>query len=64
VISSAVNGASDPRVSSGINPAPLDAAANWIDAQRVLWSARLDALDALLKDEDREAAQTNRKRGR
>ncbi len=34
------------------DPAPLDAAAAWIEAQRALWTARLDALDALLREED------------
>ena len=34
------------------DPAPLDAAAAWLDAQRALWGARLDALDALLREED------------
>jgi DNA-binding transcriptional ArsR family regulator len=33
------------------NPAPLDAAAAWIDAQRAFWSARLDALDRFLEAE-------------
>lgn len=31
-----------------IAPAPLDEAAEWIDAQRSLWSARLSELDMLL----------------
>lgn len=35
-----------------LNPAPLDAAATWIAAQRDLWTARLDALDAALRAED------------
>lgn len=34
------------------NPAPLDQAAAWIAAQRALWTARLDALDAILTAED------------
>jgi DNA-binding transcriptional ArsR family regulator len=37
------------------NPAPLDQAAAWIDSQRAIWSARLDALDALLSEEDAAA---------
>jgi DNA-binding transcriptional ArsR family regulator len=37
------------------DPAPLDAAAAWIDAHRALWSARLDALDDLLRAEDAAA---------
>jgi DNA-binding transcriptional ArsR family regulator len=35
-----------------LTPAPLDAAAEWIDAQRALWRARLQALDTLLQAED------------
>ena len=38
------------------NPQPLDEAAAWIETHRVLWAARLDALDALLREEDRAAA--------
>lgn len=38
-----------------LNPQPLDAAAEWIAAQRALWTARLDALDELLQAEDRAA---------
>src|ERR1700755_687934 len=33
-----------------INPAPLDEAAEWIEAQRRLWSWRLAQLDAILKE--------------
>jgi DNA-binding transcriptional ArsR family regulator len=36
------------------NPQPLDEAAAWIDSQRAAWTARLDALDDLLIEEDRE----------
>jgi hypothetical protein len=35
-----------------LDPRPLDDAAAWIEAQRAAWTARLDALDALLKSED------------
>ena len=35
-----------------INPAPLDEAAVWIEAQRRLWTWRLDRLDAILKEDD------------
>jgi DNA-binding transcriptional ArsR family regulator len=45
-----------------INPKPLDEAADWIETQRALWSTRLDALDALLKEEDRAAASKKKKR--
>lgn len=37
-----------------LNPQPLDEAAAWIDSQRTLWTARLDALDDLLREEDRQ----------
>jgi hypothetical protein len=45
-----------------LDPAPLDAAAAWLDAQRERWHARLDALDALLREED--AARPPEPRGR
>lgn len=32
------------------NPEPLDEAAAWIAAQRAFWTARLDALDAMLQE--------------
>ena len=35
------------------DPGPLDEAAAWIATQRAAWTARLDALDALLRAEDR-----------
>jgi DNA-binding transcriptional ArsR family regulator len=43
------------------NPSPLDDVAAWIEAQRAFWTARLDALDALLKVEDVARANTLRK---
>jgi DNA-binding transcriptional ArsR family regulator len=33
---------------------PLDRTAAWIESQREVWNARLDALDALLASEDRQ----------
>jgi len=45
------------------DPAPLTAASTWIDEQRALWTARLDALDALLLAEDRAAAENPEKQG-
>ncbi len=36
-----------------INPQPMDEAAEWMDRQRVLWTHRLDALEAALRAEDR-----------
>lgn len=35
-----------------LNPEPLAEAATWIEKQRAIWTARLDALDALLQAED------------
>jgi DNA-binding transcriptional ArsR family regulator len=43
------------------NPRPLDDATAWIEAQRAFWYARLDALDALLRAEDREAGKDKKK---
>jgi hypothetical protein len=40
------------------NPRPLDEAATSIEAQRALWVARLEALDAMLKAEDRAASKS------
>jgi DNA-binding transcriptional ArsR family regulator len=42
---------------------PLDAAAEWIETQRALWTARLDALDELLLAEDRAAAASPEMKG-
>lgn len=39
----------------------LDEVANWIETQRAAWNARLDALEALLREEDK-AASSSRKR--
>jgi DNA-binding transcriptional ArsR family regulator len=36
-----------------LHAAPLDEAAQWIEAQRTLWTARLEALDAMLRAEGR-----------
>jgi DNA-binding transcriptional ArsR family regulator len=44
------------------NVQPLDSAAEWIESRRALWIGRLHALDALLKQEDRERRR-KRKRG-
>jgi DNA-binding transcriptional ArsR family regulator len=43
------------------NRQQLDEVANWIEAQRAVWSARLDALEALLKEEDKAALSTRKK---
>src|SRR5512145_123876 len=38
-----------------LNREPLDETAAWIEAQRAIWTARLDALAALLQAEDARA---------
>ncbi len=45
-----------------LNPRPLDEAAAWIEAQRALWTRRLDVLEGLLRAEDAaaDAAETKR----
>ncbi|HKQ80443.1 MAG TPA: metalloregulator ArsR/SmtB family transcription factor [Blastocatellia bacterium] len=40
-----------------LNREPLDEAAAWIEAQRAVWTARLDALDVLLRTEARQAGE-------
>ena len=47
-----------------LNREPLDEVAAWIEAQRALWTARLDALEALLRAEDRAASKKPKKKGR
>lgn len=37
-----------------LDTAPMDEAAAWLDRYRVLWSRRLDVLEALLRQEDRK----------
>ena len=46
-----------------LDPRALDAAAEWIAAQRALWTARLDVLDELLQAEDRAAASSPEPKG-
>jgi DNA-binding transcriptional ArsR family regulator len=45
-----------------IDPRPLDEAAAWIESTRARWTARLDALDDLLRTEDE--AENPEERGR
>lgn len=45
-----------------LRPEPLTEAAHWIEMQRNLWMRRLDALDALLQEEDHRATQPSQKR--
>ena len=40
------------------NRQQLDEVAAWIETQRAVWNARLDALEALLKAEDQAAVST------
>jgi DNA-binding transcriptional ArsR family regulator len=47
-----------------VNPRSLDEAAAWIQTQRAVWAARLDALDAILRAEDHAAAPIPKRRGR
>ena len=44
------------------NPHPLVAPATWIERQRSFWTARLDALENALRDEDRAAKIRKHKR--
>jgi DNA-binding transcriptional ArsR family regulator len=44
------------------NPQPLDAAANWIEAQRQFWTERLDALARALEKETAPTERTTRTR--
>ena len=46
-----------------LDPEPLRAAARWITAQEGLWARRLDALDAVLDEEDRAASAPDKTRG-
>jgi DNA-binding transcriptional ArsR family regulator len=45
------------------NPKPLDETLQWMEKQRALWAARLDALEEVLKAEDRATAKTRKKKG-
>jgi len=45
------------------NAKPLDETAAWIESQRSVWKARLDALAEILEAEDRAAATMPNKRG-
>ncbi len=40
------------------NPKPLDETIKWMETQHAFWTGRLDALEELLKAEDRAAAKT------
>lgn len=45
------------------NPAPLDEVSLWIEKRRAFWTAKLDALEALLKAQDAAAATKSGKKG-
>jgi DNA-binding transcriptional ArsR family regulator len=45
-----------------LNPRPVEEALTWMTTQRALWTARLEALDKLLQEQDRAAAR--RRKGR
>ncbi len=44
------------------NRQQLDDLASWIETQRAVWNARLDALEALLAAEDQETSSTRKKK--
>jgi DNA-binding transcriptional ArsR family regulator len=44
------------------NRQQLDEIANWIETQRAAWNARLDALEALLRDEDKASLTRKEKK--
>jgi DNA-binding transcriptional ArsR family regulator len=46
------------------NPAPLKQVSEWIEKTRAFWSARLDALEELLKAEDAAASREPLKKGK
>ena len=43
------------------NPKPLDETIQWLEIRHAFWMARLDALEELLKAEDRAAARSRKK---
>jgi DNA-binding transcriptional ArsR family regulator len=47
-----------------LNARPLDDAIRWMARQRALWTARLEALDVLLQEQDRAASAVRRRKGR
>jgi DNA-binding transcriptional ArsR family regulator len=47
-----------------LNPEPLDEVVAWMEHQRTLWTARLTALDELLRAEAAQAPPGPRKKGR
>jgi len=47
-----------------LNRKQVDEITAWITAQRAAWTARLDALEAILKAEDQKRTRTPKKKGR
>lgn len=47
-----------------LNPEPLDEAVAWMERHRSLWTARLDALDKLLQEEEAQAPADPEMKGR
>jgi DNA-binding transcriptional ArsR family regulator len=47
-----------------LDPAPIDRAAQWMTAQRELWTARLDALDEVLRASPADCQIPRRRRMR
>lgn len=48
-----------------LEPAPLEAASNWVEEYRAMWEARFDRLDAFLQEvqeKEKEAKPKSRKR--
>jgi DNA-binding transcriptional ArsR family regulator len=46
------------------DPEPLDEVSAWIEKQRKFWYQKLDALEALLRDEDAAAERKQTRKGR
>jgi DNA-binding transcriptional ArsR family regulator len=46
------------------NSEPLEQVSAWIEKSRAFWSARLDALDELLREEDATATQQSTMKGK
>lgn len=47
-----------------LNPEPLDEVAAWMERRRALWTARLNALDELLRAENPQAPPSPQQKGR
>lgn len=43
------------------NPKPLDETLKWMQQQRAFWTVRLELLDKILREEDRQAALSRKK---